>query len=537
MERSVTRRRFLTAAGGLSAAVFSAGCQRAERVQRIEPDPDYGFNHPYFLATPASYRGGPVPLLVESNNADETLSREEEIERARNQVTVQSFRGAWLSEMLGVPHLKPIFPENPDEDPIENKHEITLFDRSTMLLDGTDLDRVDLQMLRMADHARETVLADELAGIAGSSLHEEIIMYGNSSEGVVAERMAAMHPEEILAVAAAGLNGLALLPLRELGGRPLNYHVGIADLESIVGESYDASAHDDVNLFFIQGGQDPKNRLMMDKREALRHNNWTDNEELYITARDTFGPRMVEDRMPRCHIAFEKAGVSAQFRVVPDMTHSDLEAAHDMFEFLDRSIEGEDVSEFGQRFRLPFDRTIELRTPSPAIGDELRFEVSGAYPPPEGLLTYEWHVDDGRSSSGQAARFAFEESGEYDIRLAMETAHGQSGQLGMSLLGDGSSFAAFRYAVDAPGPRYLSEATEFLVDESATFGVDVANVGSVPGRRDLEFVVGGETVSTRAVQLDPASSTAITFEYSFEEEGEVEVRIPPAYRETMTVTQ
>jgi plastocyanin len=469
------------------------------------------------------------------NNADETLTREEEIKRAKGQVRGLRSHGAWLSEELGIPHLKPIFPENPGQDPIEDTHEISMLDRSAMLLESTDLDRVDLQLLRMADHARETILANELANQDQSTLHEKFVMYGNSSEGASAERMAAMHPEEILAIAAAGLNGMALLPLEVLGGRTLNYHVGIADLESIIGNSYNAVAHDDVNLFLIQGGADSRNRLMMDKEEALRRNNWKGFEELYLTARETFGPRMVEDRFPRGHIAFEHAGVSAQFRVVPGMPHDDSMALHEIREFLHRSIQGEDVSGFGQRFRLPFDRTIDLHTSNPSVGDTLQFEISGEHPPPEGLVTYDWGVDDGRSSSGTSAEFTIEESGDYEVTLSLETAHGQSGRLGMSLLGDGSSFAALQYAVDVPGPRHLATSTEFLVGESIPIEVEVTNVGAVSGERTLEFLVDSEARSSQQVDLDPSSSTTVTFSHTFAEQGEVEIRIPPAFKEAFTV--
>lgn len=521
--------------GSATGSHEETGGQRPERVQRVEPHPESGFHHPYFLATPETYREGQVPLLLETNNADETLSREEEIRRAKGQVRGLNSHGAWLSEELGVPHLKPIFPENPEEDPIEDRHEISLLNRAAMRLEGTDLDRVDLQMLRMSEHARETILSNDLADVASSSLHEKIIMYGNSSEGVSAERMAAMHSEDILAIAGAGLNGIALLPLEELGGRTLNYHVGIADLETIIGKSYDAAAHDDVNLLLIQGGADTRNRLMMDKEEALRRNNWKGQEELYITARDTYGPRMVEDRFPRCQIAFEKASVSAQFRVVPGMPHDDSMALHEIAEFLRRSIEGEDVSDFGQRFRLPFDRTINLQTSNPTVGDSLQFEISGQYPPPAGLVTYRWEVDDDRTSVGEAAEFSFDESGDYEVTLALETAHGQSGQLGMSLLGDGSSFAAFQYAVDVPGPRHLATSTAFLVDESMTIDVTVSNVGAVPGERNLAFIVGGERIASRTVHLDESESTTVSFDVTFRDEGSVEIHIPPAYRQTVTV--
>lgn len=478
-----------------------------------------------------------MPVLLETNNADDRLSREEEIKRAKGQVRSMSAHGAWLSEELGVPQLKPLFSDDPEEYDIEPRHEISMLDRAAMRLEGTALDRVDLQLLAMVEHAKKTILADEIASVSGASLHGKLIMYGNSSEGVAAERMAAMHPEKIQAIAAAGLNGIALLPLEELGGRALNYSVGIADFESIVGKSYDQAAHDEVDLVLLQGAEDSRNRLMMDKEEALRRDAWKGNEELYTTARATYGPRMVEDRFPRCHVAFEKAGVSAQFRVVPDMPHDDSMAIHDVLSFFRQSLAGEDVSGFGQRFRLPFDRTIELGTERPHVGNELEFEISGDYLPPEGLVTYNWQVGDGRSAGGPTAQFSFEESRDYEVTLGLETAHGQTGQLGMSLLADGEAFAAFQYAVTPPGPRHLAAGTKLLIGETASFDVEVTNVGSVPGERSVEFIVDDESLASEVVQLDPGGSTTISFEQKFGETGEVDLRIPPAFRGTYIVGQ
>lgn len=536
MERSVTRRRFLAASSAASVAAVLAGCQRASRVQRIEPEPSAGFHHPYFLAEPETYRAGPVPVLVESNNADETKTREKELSDAKNQSRVMSMQGAWLSEMLGVPHLKTAIPE-PSGDAETEAIETAQLDRTAMLHEGSDLERLDRQTLAMVEHAKDTVLADELGDGERSRLHDQFIMYGNSSEAQFAYRMALMHPESILAIACTAVNGTVVLPLERLAGRDLDFEVGVADLADLTGESFDREAFDAVDKFMIQGGEDPKRRLFMDKERALRRNAW-DDERIYETARLVFGPRMVEDRLPRCQIAFEKAGVAGQFRVYPGMPHGDTAAMHDIYAFFQRSIAGESVEEFGQFLRLPFDRTITIDSQEdPQVGYPIQFGISGPFPPPEGLVSYTWRVDDEQVGSGPTTQVTLEESGEYDVTLVIETEHDQTGQLGASLLGGESGFAAFLYAVDAPEPRYRDAGTTFEPGETVEIGVEVANVGAVPGERSLEFGVDGETLESRSVQVDAGSSATVTFEHAFADAdaGEIAVAIPPAYRETMTV--
>jgi len=147
--------------GGATASTPAMDGLRPDgRVQFVEADPDAGFNYPYWLATPASVRAAPVRLLVTMNSANPgqpfegggpdrpTTVRE----RARSQVASLDQVGAWVSERLGVPQLVPVFPM-PD-----STTRTTQLDRQSMLLEGTDLERVDRQLLRMTEHARSSVL-------------------------------------------------------------------------------------------------------------------------------------------------------------------------------------------------------------------------------------------------------------------------------------------------------------------------------------------------------------------------------------------
>lgn len=386
-----------------------------DRVQFVDADPESGFNYPYYLATPERFRSEPVPLMVEMNNAGKGQGVEDLEDPVRDQITRFELQGPWLSEELGVPHLIPVVPR-PDGDPVDSTHETISLDRTTMLHDGTDIERLDLQLLRMADHARERALSDR-------ETHERLIFYGNSSGGVVGERMAAMHPEEILAVAAGGLNGFVVLPFEELGGMTLNYPVGTADFEAILGKPYDPESHSEVNMFYFQGSDDEKNRLPMSDRGDP--DVWNDQDVLEA-ARAVYGSDMVEDRFPRCHIAYRAAGIDAQFRVYQGMGHNPEPASHDLREFLRRSIEGEDVSGFGQRLEVPLDQ-------KPAVsgwetgesGLSVELGVSVAYPPPAGLVSYQWAFGDGTTGTGLPVTHTYETPGDYEVTLAVETPSGQ----------------------------------------------------------------------------------------------------------------
>lgn len=478
----------------LPASHESTAGKRDDRVQLVEADPEFGFNFSYWLATPESYRSEPVPLLFEMNNADEEDSYEKvKFDRAKKQINTLGFQGAWLSEELGVPHIKPIVPR-PNGDPIDATHWTILLDRETMLLDSTEYERLDRQLLRMADHARQEVLTDLMT-------HEKLLFYGNSSEGVVAERMAAMHPERIIAAAGGGLNGFVLLPFEELGGHTLNYPVGVADFDAILGKPYDRDAHDGVDMFYFQGGQDPKNRLKMES--GFGGQLWNDRQ-VYDAARAVYGADIVAERFPRCHIAFEKAGIDAQFRIYPEMTHDPRPASHALLDFYQKSIAGEDVSEFGQRLELPLDREPIVASRAPANdGINLEVTVSGGWLPPEGLVSYSWSVGGEAAAAGRNATINVDGPGAYKLALEMKTAHGQRAKTTKTVTVYGISDLQWSTDELVPGkPLSATLTIENPLDRSVTetlgFRQVTPEVGPITHPKEITIGPG----ETRTVSID-----------------------------------
>lgn len=483
---------------------------RFNRVQLVEADPEFGFNFSYWLAKPESYREGPVPLLFEMNNASIQDEYEDVKNGAEEQVSNFGYwQGAWLSEELGVPHLKPIVPA-PEDTPIDWTHYTVMLDRETMLLDGTEFARLDRQLLRMTEHARRELLSD-------IETHDQLLFYGNSSEGAVAERMAAMHPDDVLAAACGG-SSLVMLPLERLGPYTLNYPIGIADFDSVVGKPYDRGAHDAVDKFYFLGAEDEtgRRRLPMDST-AFPTNVWNDRD-LYDAARAVFGPDPHRDRFPRCHIAFQKAGVRAQFRIYEGMTHDPKPASHDILEFFRRSIAGEDISSFGQRLELPFDREIGIGVREPEVGESVPFTVGGEFPPPEGLVSYTWEFGDGETGTGIDVTHRYGDAGTYDVDLAMATVHGQQATKTMQLSIKGTV---------GIGSVSLTTA-EVQVGDPVKVAVKVTNQATGPEKIQLvlkEDEYPNTRFETVEVTVDSGVTEELTLTHAFDQPGEYPLQL------------
>lgn len=298
----------------------------------------------------------------------------------------------------------------------------------------------------------------------------------------------------------------------------------MADLESIVGNAYNQKAHDGVDKLYFLGGEDPKNPLPME--DGLQKDEWN-YQEVYDAARVVYGPRIVEDRFPRCHLAYQKAGVDAQFRLYPEMTHNPTPASHDLREFYRKSIEGEDISKFGQRFELPLDRKPQAVQTSTTIDQvEVEFSPTGKYPPPEGLVSYTWALGDGTTKTGMQVTHTYGEAGTYEVRLSMETAHGQEAETTAEFTFEAPSFELVEYELSAE---------ELQVGESVTVTATVSNPGTRSDNIPVEFSVDGQVVETKSPYLNVNETEDLTFEHTFENTGEFELTISNASVGTVVV--
>lgn len=313
----------------------------------VEADPDAGFNYPYYLHVPDEVDADePVPILVEPTNAPAATNDFEFLLETAERKANGGF-GRRIADELGVPFLHPVFPR-PVSEPVDWTHFTHSLDVETMELRNGPLERIDLQLLAMVDHATDALT------VRGITVSDRFSMSGFSAAGWFVNRFAALHPDRLLSVTAGGVNGLAILPvpevdvhslehpadLSELTGverLSLNYHAGIADLEEVTGRPFDLDAFRAVHQFLYVGEDDDNDGL-------LYPDAWTD-PELRLAAVLTYGEDVHEDRMPRCKEIYDEVGAAAVFRTYEGAGHTPEPALDDVVEFHGRSFAGDDIEE------------------------------------------------------------------------------------------------------------------------------------------------------------------------------------------------
>jgi hypothetical protein len=176
----------------LILSVFLSGCSMFENghLIRVNSKTAQGFNYPYFLFIPSSSsKAEKQIIIVEPNNtgtADDSFEVHEAI--AKILATDADHIGNYVSRKLHYPLLVPVFPR-----PMQYWQVYThALDRDVQLQRGTDLERIDLQLLSMISDAQSTLTK------MGFQVHDKILMTGFSASGTFVNRFSAIHPGNIL---------------------------------------------------------------------------------------------------------------------------------------------------------------------------------------------------------------------------------------------------------------------------------------------------------------------------------------------------
>jgi hypothetical protein len=209
---------------------FGASCvPGGYRIVKVEAD-GKGFSWPYYAAVPN--RVSAPCLIVETNNPGQaTDGRSVEENSAENTVR----RNAKAYRSLGAIVLSPAFPT-----------------QGLALGGERNAYHLDEQLLAMIEDAQARFGLEPKDAAA--------LMVGFSASGRFANRFAFLHPERVLAVAAGGC-GSIMLPLAELGGRPLPYPLGLADFKEITGREFDRETFLRIPQLYYVGGQDKNDPL------------------------------------------------------------------------------------------------------------------------------------------------------------------------------------------------------------------------------------------------------------------------------------
>lgn len=324
----IDRRHFCSglAIGATAVASSTASAQSEDtpNLQLIEADSDTGFNYPYFLYTPSREEtDSELPLLVEPNNTGTSTDDFSKHRTAARELLTER-RTRRIADELTVPALVPVFPR-PRSDPVDWSHYTHQLDVETLKIESGPLERIDKQLINMIEHARRSLTEQ------GYSVTDDgVLLNGFSASGTFADRFTVLHPDEVLSVTAGGLNGMTVLPTQEVDGIEVPYHIGLANIESILGSFPNLEELDSTRQFLYMGGDDENDTLPYDDA-------WTD-DELANLAQEVYGEDMIEDRFPFCEEVYEETGIEATFKIYDGVGHTPRPAMDDIISFHEETV-------------------------------------------------------------------------------------------------------------------------------------------------------------------------------------------------------
>jgi hypothetical protein len=295
----------------LALAILMLGCTKSYDGELLLIHPEEGdrFQYPYFLFVPTQVSQNPRTwIIVEPNNsgfADDDLKNHRK--KAKNTASNDYYLGNFISQSLGYPLIVPVFPRD------ESRWRIYThaLDRDVMVQKGNALERIDKQLIEMFEDARKRLQEKNIQTEA------QFLLTGFSASGTFANRFTVMHPDQVLAVAAGGLNGLLMLPTDSLQQELLPYPIGTGDFTEITGSEFQEPVFKTTPQFYFMGA--------LDDNDALPYDDAFDPSEREQISR-LLGEKMLPDRWNHCKTIYDTLKVNATINTYQDVGHEHPEA-------------------------------------------------------------------------------------------------------------------------------------------------------------------------------------------------------------------
>lgn len=209
--------------------------------------------------------------------------------------------------------------------PVPERLHVGELHRHTFTTDEEMLRRPDLKLI-------DAVWDQYIPSLRNTGLRvdERVLMMGYSSPGAFAHRFSMLHPKRVKAVWLGG-EAPAPLPIAELDGRPLNYPLGVADLQTLTGEPFDLETYRTIPHFVCVGENDVK-----------PENDPTIDTDVFSKAHRQFIHSHFGSTKPeQIRFFYEQlvaVGVPAEFRLYEGMEHTITDPVlPEAFDFLTRN--------------------------------------------------------------------------------------------------------------------------------------------------------------------------------------------------------
>jgi predicted esterase len=114
---------------------------------------------------------------------------------------------------------------------------------------------------RRADE-KVNLMIDELASTlktAGYNMQSKVFLIGFSAGAMFAQRYAILHPDRVQAIAVGQIGGFLVLPETSYNGTSLDWSMGVNDLTSLSGLTFDQNAYKKVPQYIYIGDLDTAN--------------------------------------------------------------------------------------------------------------------------------------------------------------------------------------------------------------------------------------------------------------------------------------
>lgn len=270
---------------------------RLGQLIKVEANPKRGFNFPFFLYIPEAHLKT-RHLLIVPNNSGSSQDLDSQMWQAERQALSEANVAVKTSSIL----LVPAFPRPQTEPPLYT-HSLS---RSTLLIDDGPLKRVDLQLIKMAEAAKE-----QLKNKYKIKLRDKYLLSGFSASAMFVNRFAFIHPNLVEGVVIGAPGGWPLAPVEKFKDKILPYPVGISDLNEVIKESVDLATLKKVPFFFFLGDKDENDSVV------YRDSYTKFDEELIFSQ---FGKKPVE-RWPIAEKIYIDAGLNVRFKLYKDLGH------------------------------------------------------------------------------------------------------------------------------------------------------------------------------------------------------------------------
>lgn len=289
----------------LFLCILGAGCSKYNgELIFNKAEPENGFNFPYYLFLPENMsETDELILVVEPNNSGFVSDEfKKHTEKAQRTATNDFYMGNYVAQNLGFPLLVPVFPR-PEENWKIYTHAL---DRDAMLQKNNPLEHIDLQLLYMINDAETRLIEDRY------KVNKKVLLTGFSASGTFVNRFTFLHPERVIAAAAGGLNGLLILPKKEMDGIKLNYPLGANDFEQLTGKTWDIETFTKVPQFLFMGS--------LDDNDAILYDDGYSQEERDIIFQ-LLGEQMQPKRWENCKHIYEMEKVNATIKTYEGIGH------------------------------------------------------------------------------------------------------------------------------------------------------------------------------------------------------------------------